>query len=169
MTEQTFVAGKRFKVLTLLAVLINTGVAVTFYFIYRYLFIASTSMNAMLTLSFVLIVAFIIYLTLRVAKHYARAIYYRVCEDGLVVGNGAEQQHYPWTAFTVAKLDSSGAYRIDTVLPISFCVAGETLQLNQYVGDIYRLADEILIHITPYVPLDPTLKSQISAMQHFLA
>lgn len=167
MAEQIFLLGKRFKALTLLAVLLNTSVVITFYYIYGDLLKASGAgfLNTTLPLIFLLIEVLVIGLTLWVSKRYASSICYRVTEKGLVIGVGKAQRCYLWSAFTAARWDSRGAYRLDNVLPISFCVAGESLQLNQYVGDIYRLADEILIHIAPYVPVDAAIKSQISAMR----
>lgn len=79
MTEQIFVVGKRFKARTLLAVLFNTGVVVTFYFIYRYLLKASGLgfLNAILPAIFLIIAVLVISLTLWVSRRSA------LCTGGL--------------------------------------------------------------------------------------
>ncbi|MEA4934111.1 MAG: hypothetical protein VB071_11130 [Lawsonibacter sp.] len=165
--EQIFPVGKRFKALTALSVLLNIAVVCVFYLIYRYLLAASHPVfaNTPLLLIFVGIAVLVVKATLSVSKRYAEKICCRIGKQELIVGNGATERRYPWKTFTSVQMDSTREYRLGTVVPVSFGVGEDLLTLNQHVGDLYGLTDEIIRHIEPYVSVDPELKKQIEAMK----
>ena len=165
--DQIFTVGNRFKALTVLSVILNTAVVCVFYLIYRYLLGPSHPEFAKvpLLLIFLVIAALVNKVTLYVFARYAGMICYRVGDRELIVGSGQSEHRYPWEKFSSVQMDSAGKYRLGTVVPVSFRVGNKALTLNQYVGDIYRLIDEILKHIEPYVSVDPELKKHVEAMK----
>lgn len=165
--ETTFRAGKRLTAMKVLALVVNCAVVFVFYFIYRYLLgdAVPALSGAPLAVLFLGLGALVAAATLWVARKYADTVCYQVGQDALVVGCGAQARRYPWPDFTAAALDQNGAYRLGTVLPLSFQVGGETLTLNQYVGNIYGLADAIFQRIEPYAEIPEELKRQVCAMK----
>lgn len=159
--------GNRFKALTVLSVILNSAVVCVFYLIYRYLLAPSHPEFAKvpLLLIFLGIAALVAKATLYVSGRYAGMVCCRVGDRELIVGTGRSEHRYLWEKFSSVQMDFSGKYRLGTIVPISFRVGQKFLTLNQYVGDIYRLTDEILKHIEPYVSVDPELKRQIEVLK----
>ncbi|MGE4276970.1 MAG: hypothetical protein AB7E30_07325 [Lawsonibacter sp.] len=165
--KQTFAVGKRFKALVALAMILNISVVCVFYLIYRELLepMYPQFVEVPLLVIFVGITALVIKATLYVSDWYAGTVCYRVGERELIVGSGRTERRYPWEQFSSVQMDSTWAYGLGTLVPISFRVGEKTLKLNQCVGDLYQLTAEIIKHIEPYVSVDPELKTQIEALK----
>jgi len=163
-----FTVGRRFSLIRAVSLAANTAVVVTFYFIYRFLFQSYLSESGALVLLLVfLAVGFAVAkITLWVAGRYAATVYYKVAREGLTVGRGPKARFYPWESFTGVRLRNDGAFHFGTVLPVSFQTGGEEWMLNQYVGDIYQLAYEIVGHVEGRVSVPAELKKQLEAMRH---
>jgi len=162
-----FTAGRRFQALRTLSAALNCAVVCAFFFLYRFLLrgMSLPVSDAALALIFAGIGALVVRLTLKAADRCAAGIYYRVGPEGLTAGRGARERFYSWERFTGASLQSRAFYGLGSVFPVAFRLGEESLELNQYVSDIYRLTYEILIRIEDRVSVPPELKKQAEAMR----
>lgn len=162
-----FTVGRRFAFIRTVSLIANTVVVVTFFFIYRFLFQSylSEQGEVVLLLVFLAVGFAVAKATLWVAGRYAASVYYKVAKKGLTVGRGPKARFYPWESFTGARLRNDGAFHFGTVLPVSFQAGGEEWMLNQYVGDIYQLAYEIVSRIENHVSVPENLKKQLESLR----
>lgn len=163
--DKEFRAGKRFTVIKMACALVNVTVVLCFYLIYRFLLSPTWPAFAegpWLLLIFLLICAGVTKLTFWLSDRYgSMVIRYRVTADALVVGDGPRQRSYAWSRFRSVRMRPA---TLLGVLPIVFQLDEGELELNQYVGDIYSLAEAILDHTQPYMTVDPQIREQLGAM-----
>lgn len=164
--QTEFYVGRRFKVVRGLAVAANSFIIFGFYFIYRYLLedIYPDFVKLPLAAIFLAIGFLVVKFTLWAANRYSSGVCYRVTNDCLIYGRGKTEQRFYWKDFTGADLNAVGSYRFGTVLPIRFFLGEKVFEPNQYIADIYLLAEQIVQHITPYANLTPELCRQLHAM-----
>ena len=155
--------GRRFFKYRTLGMGAGSLMIFSFYFLYDALVIPRFPYlkGAPLTVLFLLVEMAFLYLLQWGAKRVAERTYYQVRADGLVFVNGRKQKIYLWKDFEQVEEER---FDFTSVCPIQYRVKGEKLVLNQYLGDLWGLNHDILLHIEGRVTVDRELKEKVMGM-----
>lgn len=150
--KKSYTIGHRFNKWKYAAVIINSFVVFTFYFIYSYLFFGVS--EVIMALIFVALGVLIAKVTVMLFDKYAFGVVYTVTDKGLSVKTGRIERLYLWEDFKSVSFADGG---FQNVFPVEFKVKDEKIMLNQYLDDLCRLTRDIFEHIKTHVDIPPDL------------
>lgn len=161
--KTVFIAGRRFDRMRNACIFANCVVVFVFYFVYRYLMqdAMPNFVDGPLLIIFIVLGVVIAKVTQIFGDKLKAAIRYEITSEYLIVSSGKGQMRFPWKNFTEIGYDK---FKMRSICPVYFIIAGEKLTLNQYVEDIFELIDQI-IKKTPQAEVDPKITQMVKAMK----
>ena len=154
--------GRRLTIFRNIFFLLATALIFCFYFIYDYIFGEAYPWIKGLPLValFVLIEALVIAAGLWWCRRLTDGVLYTVTPDALEIQLGTNHKTLYWKDFERAwygMVDFSGA------CPVRYKVKGEEFRPSVYLGDVWKLHQEIVERIRPYAEIEEGLETKIGA------
>lgn len=162
--QKKYTLGKRFDRLWSIGTAVVCALTIMFYFIYQMLFehLAPQFVGWPMLILFVCIALALSQLMKLIGKKLKGSHYYIVGEDSFMIVTGKNVRKLLWKDFTAAEVDTINNL---ARLPAAFTVDGKKLTLNQYMGSLFELGEDMLDHIQGHANIDPELRRKVTTMK----